>query len=136
MKTEKGRASGIAFLLWAGLALGFTLLSPGGMGMAEISGVGDLLRICLILPAAEELLFRGGMQRCLRPLGAGAAIGLQAVLFAALHGSLRAKCYALGMGLIFGWAAEQTGNLWTGLALHLLNNGIIVAATLAERGIG
>lgn len=75
---------------------------------------GDLLRICLLLPAAEELVFRGGVQRCLRPLGAGAAIGLQAVLFAALHGSLRAKCYALGMGLIFGWAAEQTGGLGTG----------------------
>ena len=66
----------------------------------------------------------------------GAAIGLQAVLFAALHGSLRAKCYALGMGLIFGWAAEQTGGLGTGLVLHLLNNGIIAAATLAERGMG
>lgn len=136
MHTEKLQAAGTAFLLWAGLALCFTLLSPGGMGRAAVSGVGDLLRICLILPLAEELIFRGGLQRCLRPLGVPAAIGLQAVLFAALHGSLRAKCYALGMGLIFGWAAEATGSLGTGMVLHLLNNGIIVAATLAERGMG
>lgn len=136
LNCKKRRAAGRAFLLWAGMAAGFSLLCPGGAGTAEIGGAGDLLRICLLLPAAEELVFRGGVQRCLRPLGASAAIGLQAVLFAALHGSLRAKCYALGMGLIFGWAAEQTGGLGTGLVLHLLNNGIIVAATLAERGMG
>lgn len=136
LNCKKLRAAGSAFLLWAGMAASFSLLCPGGVGTAEIGGAGDLLRICLLLPAAEELVFRGGVQRCLRPLGAGAAIGLQAVLFAALHGSLRAKCYALGMGLIFGWAAEQTGGLGTGLVLHLLNNGIIAAVTLAERGMG
>lgn len=136
MNSRKWRAAGQTFLLWAALAAGFTLLAPGGMGRAEADSWGDLLRICVLLPIAEELIFRGGMQKCLRPLGAGRAIVLQAFLFASLHGSLRAKCYALGMGLIFGWAAEETGNLWTGLLLHLLNNGIIVAGTLAERGIG
>ena len=136
MDSRKWRAAGRAFLLWAALAAGFTLLAPGGMGRAEVDGWGDLLWICVFLPAAEELIFRGGIQSCLHPLGAGKAILLQAVLFAALHGSLTAKCYALGMGLIFGWAAEETGNIGTGLLLHLLNNGIIMAGTLAERGIG
>lgn len=128
MKREQWKASGTAVLLWAMLALVFTLLSPGGMGTAEVCTAGDLLQVCVLLPVAEELVFRGGMQKCLRPLGAGMAVCLQAVLFAALHGSLTAKCYALGMGLIFGWAAEKTGNLWTGLFLHLLNNGLVVLA--------
>mgnify|MGYP004674352239 CR=1 FL=1 len=133
LNCKKLRVAGRAFLLWAGMAAGFSLLCPGGVETAEIGGAGDLLRICLLLPAAEELVFRGGVQRCLRPLGAGAAIGLQAVLFAALHGSLRAKCYALGMGLIFGWAAQKSGSLLPGMGLHLLNNGIVLAQCLTER---
>lgn len=135
MECEKKKAVGTAVLLWVALALIFSLLS-GGMGAANIKTLSDFLRVCLFLPVLEELVFRGGMQFCLRPLGANAAICLQALLFAALHGSLKAKCYALGMGLIFGWAAEKTGNLWTGLFLHLLNNGLVVAGSLAERGIG
>lgn len=128
MEREKWKASGMAMLLWAALALMFTLFSPDGTGTAEMHTLRDGLRVCVLLPAAEELVFRGGMQTCLRPLGWRMAICLQAVLFAALHGSLTAKCYALGMGLIFGWAAEKTGNLWTGLFLHLLNNGLVVLA--------
>lgn len=135
MEHEKRKATGTAALLWAMLALVFSLLS-GGMGTAQIESLSDFLRVCIVLPVLEELVFRGGMQFCLRPIGANVAICLQALLFAALHGSLKAKCYALGMGLIFGWAAEKTGNLWTGLFLHLLNNGLVVAGSLAERGIG
>ena len=58
----------------------------------------------------------------------------QAVLFAALHGSLRAKTYALGMGLLFGWAADRSGSLLPGILLHILNNGAVLARCLAERG--
>ncbi len=128
MDREKWKASGMAMLLWAVLALTFTLFFPDGVGTAEIHTLRDVLRVCVLLPAVEELVFRGGMQACLRPLGWKMAICLQATLFAALHGSLTAKCYALGMGLIFGWAAEKTGKLWTGLFLHLLNNGLVVLA--------
>ncbi len=125
-----------AFGLWAAWAGIFALLAPGGAGAAETGSIGALLRAGIILPVAEELIFRGGMQSCLRPLGAGWAIAVQAVLFAALHGSWAAKLYALGMGLIFGWAAEQTGTLWVGLGLHLLNNWMVLAQSLAERGMG
>ena len=57
-------------------------------------------------------------------------------LFAALHGTLTEKCYALGMGLIFGWAAEQTDSPAPGVVLHILNNGLVLARALAERGMG
>ena len=56
--------------------------------------------------------------------------------FAALHGTLTEKCYALGMGLIFGWAAEQTDSPAPGVVLHILNNGLVLARALAERGMG
>ena len=87
-----------------------------------------------LLPVAEELVFRGAALRLLRPLGRNAAILGQAVLFAALHGSLQAKAYALGMGLLFGWAADRSGSLLPGILLHILNNGAVLARCLAERG--
>ena len=77
----------------------------------------------------------GAALRLLQPLGKNAAIAGQAVLFAAMHGSWTAKAYALGMGLIFGWAADRAGSLLPGLVLHILNNGIVLADCLAERGI-
>ena len=90
----------------------------------------------LVLPLAEELVFRGALLRLLRPLGEHPANLCQAVLFAALHGTLTEKCYALGMGLIFGWAAEQTDSPAPGVVLHILNNGLVLARALAERGLG
>mgnify|MGYP000018276499 CR=1 FL=1 len=142
------RAAGIAALAWAGLAAVWCVLVPGGA--AELpQGVPGTLRRLLPLPriltfllnmilvgVAEELVFRGALLRLLRPLGEQPANLCQAVLFAALHGTLTEKCYALGMGLIFGWAAEQTDSPAPGVVLHILNNGLVLARALAERGMG
>ena len=106
-------------------------------GAAELpQGVPGTLRSLLVLPLAEELVFRGALLRLLRPLGEHPANLCQAVLFAALHGTLTEKCYALGMGLIFGWAAQKAKSVWPGSALHIINNCLVFAARLAERGMG
>ncbi len=94
------------------------------------------LRICLVTPLAEELAFRGGALYLLQPLGGRAAVVVQALLFAGLHGSWTARAYALGMGLIFGWAARKAESVWPGSALHMINNCLVFAARLAERGMG
>lgn len=121
-----------AALLWAVLAAGSSVLFPE---TAQVpAGAAAVLRSCLILPVAEELVFRGAALRLLQPLGREAAIVGQAVLFAALHGTWAAKAYALGIGLIFGWAADRAESLWPGILLHLLNNAIVLAKGLAERG--
>ena len=91
---------------------------------------------CLLPALLEEWLFRGVMEGLLAPYGDGAAIVGQAVLFAAAHGSAEAKIYAFAMGLVFGWAVEHTGRLWPGMGLHCLNNCIVLAGCLAERGLG
>lgn len=133
-KAAFGRTLGTAALLWAALAVVSHLLFPEP-AEAPAGAVG-ILRSCLVLPVVEEVVFRGAALRCLRPLGRNAAILGQAVLFAALHESGAAKLYALGMGLIFGWAADRADSLLPGLLLHLLNNGIVLARCLAERGTG
>ena len=58
---------GLAALLWAALAAGSELLFPSSA--AAPAGAAGLLRSCLVLPVAEELVFRGAALRLLRPLG-------------------------------------------------------------------
>ena len=114
--------SGQAAALWAAGAVAGSLLLPGGSMTLpeEPEKMGwTVLRVCAVLPLGEELIFRGGVQRLLRPLGPGVALAGQAVLFAAAHGS-----------------AEHTGRLWPGMGLHCLNNCIVLAGCLAERGLG
>ena len=127
-----------AAVLWGLLAAGAQLLLPAektalpeGEALAWAA-----LRICLVIPLAEELAFRGGALCLLQPLGGAGAVVVQAVLFAALHGSWTARAYALGMGLIFGWAARKAKSVWPGSALHIINNCLVFAARLAERGMG
>mgnify|MGYP000815194723 CR=1 FL=1 len=126
------------YRLWALLAAGAQLLLPAektalpeGAALAWAA-----LRICLVTPLAEELAFRGGALYLLQPLGGAGAVVVQAVIFAALHGSWTARAYALGMGLIFGWAAQKAKSVWPGSALHIINNCLVFAARLAERGMG
>lgn len=142
-KIEKGpafwKAFGQAAALWAVVAVAGSLLLPGGSMTLpeEPEKMGwTVLRVCAVLPLGEELIFRGGVQRLLRPLGPGVALAGQAVLFAAAHGSAETKIYAFAMGLVFGWAVEHTGRLWPGMGLHCLNNCIVLAGCLAERGLG
>ena len=120
-----------AAVLWALLAAGAQLFFPEGAALGWAA-----LRICLVTPLAEELAFRGGALYLLQPLGGRAAVVVQALLFAGLHGSWTARAYALGMGLIFGWAAQKAKSVWPGSALHIINNCLVFAARLAERGMG
>lgn len=125
-------------MLWGLLAAGAQLLLPAEKtALPEGAALGwAALRICLVTPLAEELAFRGGALYLLQPLGGAGAVVVQAVIFAALHGSWTARAYGLGMGLIFGWAARKAKSVWPGSALHIINNCLVFAARLAERGMG
>ena len=127
-----------ASVLWALLAAVSQMMFPAGQtALPEGAAlVWAALRICLVTPLAEELAFRGGALWLLQPLGGTGAVVVQALLFAALHGSWTARAYALGMGLIFGWAARKAKSVWPGSALHIINNCLVFAARLAERGMG
>ena len=143
-KTEKPslaaqcRVLAEAAVLWALLAAGAQMLFPAEQtALPEGAALAwAALRICIVTPLAEELAFRSGALYLLQPLGGAGAVVVQAVLFAALHGSWTARAYALGMGLIFGWAAQKARSVWPGCALHMINNCLVLAARLAERGMG
>jgi hypothetical protein len=112
-------------LLGGSAAAGVTL--PQGRVALALA----FLQLCVASPVVEELLFRGAVQRLLRPCGAQYAVLGQAVLFAALHGTAAQIVYACLMGLLLGQSARRSGSLWPGIVLHALNNGILFAALLA-----
>ena len=88
---------GLAALLWAALAAGSELLFPSSA--AAPAGAAGLLRSCLVLPVAEELVFRGVALRLLRPLGRNAAI-LGLLRCTAVCGPKRTR---------WGWGCSSAG---------------------------
>lgn len=78
--------------------------------------------IVLLMPVAEELLFRGGafamLRRRWRFVPAAAAT---AIVFGLGHGPVNALPTAL-LGFWFAWQVEQDDSLAGAIALHALNN--------------
>lgn len=112
----------------AAAALAFRLLFPARGGAGGLSlGAGlafALLRLCVLAPLAEELIFRGAVQGALGEYGSAAVLA-QAAAFALMHASAEQKLYALVMGLLLGLLRERTGSVMTGCALHSLNNILV-----------
>ena len=84
-----------------------------------------------IVPAMEEMLFRGLMQSALRSLlpGVWPAILMTSALFATVHYSTHIlSIFALSCCL--GYAYERSGSLFRPIAIHVLFNATSVAAAL------
>ncbi len=91
------------------------------------------LFVVSVIPAfAEELLFRGAVLGLLRKrLPAWAAVLLQALAFALLHGMAARLPYTLLLGALFGLMVVRTGSLWPGIVAHLAHN--LLSTQLDER---
>lgn len=81
-----------------------------------------IIGAAVIAPLTEEFAMRGIMMGSLRKYGEKFAIITSAVLFGLMHGNLRQIPFAFIVGLILGFAVIKTGSLWTGVAIHFLNN--------------
>ncbi len=103
--------------------------AQGGVELVLILGVAALTpAIC------EELLFRGLLLRAWREWPAAVAIGVNALLFGAIHwlpGSAFRVLPAATSGALIAWAVWQTRSLWIGIWMHLLNNGFLLVASAA-----
>lgn len=82
-----------------------------------------LFVLCIIPAVCEEIYFRGFFQTSLTACwGAGWAILITSVVFAAMHGNIHYFHLYVLLGLIFGWAYSITGTLWASIACHIFNN--------------
>lgn len=75
-------------------------------------------------PIAEELLFRGFVQRSLQPFGKKFAIFGAALLFGVFHGNLIQTPYAFLVGLVLGYVTAEY-SIWWAIALHMINNMVL-----------
>lgn len=94
-----------------------------------------VLIVVLLAPFVEEVLFRGLVFGCLKEKSRIFAYILSCALFAFLHvwtaavsnwdlGYLILMLQYLVPGLVFAWAYEHSGTLWTSILLHMLVNAL------------
>jgi len=91
---------------------------------------------CIVVPAAEELLFRGLIFRRVKfSYGAGAGIVISAVLFGIYHGNWTQGIYAGLLGLLLAWAYQQTGAILVPILMHAFSNftSLLIGETAAGR---
>lgn len=75
----------------------------------------------------EELLFRGYLQRQVeRRLGVVVSIVGVGILFGAYHLRMSQVVPLSLLGVYMGYVVWATGSLWSGVLVHLLNNGFAV----------
>ena len=83
--------------------------------------------IALVLPAAEEILFRGYLYDALRKRWSDApVIIVTALVFAAIHFQAPQFPLLFAMGLVLGWARMKTCSLRLPVLLHAVNNGLVL----------
>lgn len=94
------------------------------------------LAVGILAPLAEEIVFRGGIQKeSVKFFGskfagnAGHWIGITftAMLFAAFHGNLAQMPHAFLVGLLMGWLCYRSGSIIPGVVVHWVNNSVAFA---------
>ena len=84
-----------------------------------------ILSTCILVPLAEELVFRGIIQGELRRVfPAWATVLIQAVIFSLVHGNLVQISYVILPALVLGLVYEWTRSLYVPIAMHMVFNFI------------
>ena len=86
-----------------------------------------MLLILAVLPAvAEELFFRGVLQRLLIQIIKRPWIGIiiTSALFSALHGQFLGFFPRMVLGIVLGALYWYSGSLWPGILAHFINNAL------------
>lgn len=90
----------------------------------------NILMIAIIPAVAEELMFRGAVQRSFGKIFCNphVAIWLSAFIFSAIHIQFFGFLPRLLLGAAFGYIYFWSGNLWYAIFGHFLNNAYAVSA--------
>lgn len=87
----------------------------------------QILLFSLIIPAYEEFLFRGVIQKLLRQkLPATIAVICQALMYSLYHLNVIELIPALALGLVTGFIVYYTNSLWSGIITHAVNNLLMI----------
>ena len=94
------------------------------------------LLVFAVLPALlEEMAFRGYVLRTLRPYGDRTAILVSSLLFSLMHGNVLQVPFAFIVGLVLGYVAVQTDNIWLAVVIHFGNNAMSTVLQYLQIGM-
>ncbi len=121
---------GISSSIAGNLLLGFTPLASWFPAVEEAVGeIADagfwlqLIGVCLIIPVAEELVFRGIGYLSLRDeMKAVPAAIFSATFFGLFHGNVVQGIYAAGLGLLLAFVMEKYRSLTAAWLVHAAMN--------------
>ena len=86
------------------------------------------LVVGMLVPVAEELVFRGAVLRVLLNVFARRshwiAIAISAVVFGIIHMNLAQGLHATLIGLLLGWMYYRTRSVFPGIVMHWINNTV------------
>lgn len=87
-----------------------------------------VLSMVFVAPFAEELLFRGAMERHFLKQGKSPAFAIvvSSLFFAVIHGNPAQIFFAFLIGMLLGWLYYRTGSIVPAVLCHILNNGLAV----------
>lgn len=111
-------------------------LIEGVLSSGDLSTAFLLFALAITPAVCEELLFRGYLQRQVeRKWGAMTSIVLVGILFGMYHLRLTQVVPLSLLGIWMGYVVWASGSLWTGMFVHVLNNGfaVMVAAYVREQ---
>ncbi len=105
-------------------------------GFADLSGSGfdvfslimQIVSTCILVPVAEEYVFRGVIFGCLRRYGLMYGVVASAAVFGIVHSQPSQSVYALVFGMFSAFLVALTGNIKTSILFHAVNNIITVAS--------
>ena len=97
-----------------------------------VNTTGGYLALAIIVPVAEEFVFRGAILRVLLKSfdaqhsvkNAWIAIAISALLFAVAHMNPAQIPHAFIVGLLLGWFYWRTGSILPGVVYHIVNNTV------------
>lgn len=137
----------IPAVLVAGVTASMLVLIPLGVGedsdagndaVADLASSGPLLAVlgllsvAVLVPVAEEVVFRGIVLSALRArFRAGTGVVLAGAVFAAVHMLPPALPYLLVVGIALCAMAEWYRSIVPGIVLHGVNNAIVFAGVVA-----
>lgn len=101
------------------------------LNMRSIADLFVNLLIMALLPAiAEELFFRGALQKAFLRMSnrPWLAILVSTIIFTMLHGTIFKFLPIFALGLMLGTVYHVTRNLWYTITIHFFNNAIGVLA--------
>ena len=89
----------------------------------------QVLSVALVPAFVEEFAIRGVMLQSLRRYGDAFAIIVSSIFFGLMHGNLLQAPFAFFLGIVISWLVIVTDSLWTGIAIHFMNNLYAVSLT-------